>query len=154
MADQGHSGTPQAERHPLRHGLGFLASGAAAFIVDAAVLALLTSVGGVHPIAARLVAISLAMVTGWLMHRRLTFAVRVPPNVAEFLRYAGVAWVAAAVNYGTFVLIVLEHPGIEPLVALVLSSIVAAIFAYLGMRFAAFRHRHDAQRQDEGGGTP
>ena len=56
MADQGHSGTPQAERHPLRHGLGFLASGAAAFIVDAAVLALLTSVGGVHPIAARLVA--------------------------------------------------------------------------------------------------
>ena len=82
MADQGHSGMPQAERHPLRHGLGFLASGAAAFIVDAAVLALLTSVGGVHPIAARLVAISLAMVTGWLMHRRLTFAVRVPPNVA------------------------------------------------------------------------
>jgi putative flippase GtrA len=154
MADQGHSGTPQAERHPLRHGLGFLASGAAAFIVDAAVLALLTSVGGVHPIAARLVAISLAMVTGWLMHRRLTFAVRVPPNVAEFLRYAGVAWVAAAVNYGTFVLIVLERPGIEPLVALVLSSIVAAIFAYLGMRFAAFRHRHGTPRQDEGGGTP
>jgi putative flippase GtrA len=78
------------------------------------------------------------------MHRRLTFAVPVPPSVAEFLRYAGVAWVAAAVNYAVFVLIVLGRPGTEPLAALVVSSIVAAIFAYLGMRFAAFRHRRGA----------
>jgi putative flippase GtrA len=137
---------PGTERHPLRHGLGFLTSGAAAFTVDAAVLGLLTSVAGVHPIVARLAAISLAMVTGWLMHRRLTFAVPVPPTVPEFLRYAGVAWMAAAVNYGAFVLIVLERPSFEPLVALVLSSIVAAIFAYLGMRFAAFRQRHSTPK--------
>lgn len=137
---------PGAERHPLRHGLGFMASGAAAFTVDAAVLALLTSVAGIHPIVARLAAISLAVVTGWLMHRTLTFAVPVPPSVAEFLRFAGVAWVAAAVNYSTFVLIVLARPGIEPLVALVLSSIIAAIFAYLGMRFAAFRHHRGTPR--------
>ena len=65
------------------------------------------------------------------------------PSVGEFLRYAGVAWAAAAVNYGLFVLIVLAFPAIEPLVALVISSAVAMVFAYLGMRFAAFRQRGD-----------
>ena len=63
--------------------------------------------------------------------------------MSEFLRYAGVAWTAAVVNYGLFVLIVLAYPAIEPLVALVISSAVAMVFAYLGMRFAAFCQRRD-----------
>jgi putative flippase GtrA len=49
--------------------------------------------------------------------------------------------VAAAVNYGVFVLIVLARPTTQPLAALVVSSAAAMIFAYLGMRFATFR-RH------------
>ena len=128
-------------RHPLRQGLGFLVSGGAAFAIDALVLGLLTTLLGFNPIPARLVAISLAMVGGWLMHRTLTFAVSTPPSVAEFLRYAGVAWTAAALNYALFVLILLARPGTEPLLALVVASVAAMVFAYLGMRFAAFRKR-------------
>jgi putative flippase GtrA len=128
-------------QHPVRHGLAFAVSGATAFTVDAVVLALLTYVAGIHPIAARPVAISLAMVAGWLMHRTYTFAVPAPPSLLEFLRYAGVAWSAAAVNYGVFVAVVLAFPDVEPLVALVVSSSVAMVFSYLGMRFAAFRQR-------------
>ena len=41
--------------------------------------------------------------------------------------------------YGVFVAIVIARPSIEPLYALVASSLVAMVFAYLGMRFAAFR---------------
>ena len=141
----GNRSAPGAQ-HPVRHGLGFLVSGAAAFTVDALVLKLLTLVLGLHPIVARLAAIALAMVAGWLMHRTFTFRVAARPSLREFLRYAGVAWTAAAVNYGVFVLVVLAHPAIEPLVALVVSSAVAMIFAYLGMRFAAFRHRGDGPR--------
>ncbi len=137
---EGNKSAPGAQ-HPVRHGLAFLVSGATAFIVDALVLKLLTSVLGLHPIVARLAAIALAMVAGWLMHRTFTFRVADPPSLPEFLRYAGVAWTAAAVNYGLFVLIVLAYPAIEPLVALVISSVVAMVFAYLGLRFAAFRHR-------------
>jgi putative flippase GtrA len=137
---EGNKSAPGAQ-HPVRHGLAFLISGGTAFIVDALVLKLLTSVLGLHPIAARLAAIALAMVAGWLMHRTFTFRVTARPSLPEFLRYAGVAWTAAAVNYGLFVLIVLAYPAIEPLVALVISSVVAMVFAYLGMRFAAFRHR-------------
>jgi putative flippase GtrA len=62
-----------------------------------------------------------------------------PPSVAEFLRYAGVAWAAAAVNYALFVAILLVRSETAPLVALVISSVAAMVFAYLGMRFAAFR---------------
>ena len=134
-------GLAPGDQQPVRHGLAFLISGAAAFAVDALVLKLLTLVLGLHPIPARLVAISLAMVAGWLMHRTFTFKVAARPSLPEFLRYAGVAWAAAAVNYGLFVLIVLAFPAIEPLLALVISSAVAMVFAYLGMRFAAFRQR-------------
>jgi putative flippase GtrA len=144
MADAPDRSAPGGQ-HPLRHGLGFVVSGGTAFVVDAVVLALLTVVLGVHPIAARLVAISLAMVAGWLMHRTFTFAVPTPPSRAEFARYAGVAWTASALNYAVFVLILLARPGTEPLVALVASATAATIFSYLGMRFGAFR------RQDGGG---
>jgi putative flippase GtrA len=126
-------------QNPVRHGLAFLVSGGTAFLVDALVLSLLTAVVGLHPILARVAAIALAMVAGWLMHRTFTFRVRARPSLPEFLRYAGVAWTAAAVNYGVFVLIVLAYAGIEPLVALVISSAAAMAFAYIGMRFAAFR---------------
>lgn len=140
MAGKG-SGAAPGGQHPLRHGLAFLVSGGVAFAVDALVLELLTRGAGVPPILARLAAIALAMVAGWLMHRTFTFLVEAPPSVAEFLRYAGVAWSAAAINYGVFVLIVLVWPAVAPLAALVLSSAVAMLFSYLGMRFAAFR-RH------------
>src|SRR2546423_14654046 len=106
-------------QHPVRHGLGFLVSGGTAFAVDAIVLQLLTAALGLHPIPARLAAISLAMVAGWLMHRTFTFAVPTPPSAIEFLRYAGVAWPAATVNYGVFVAIVLARPGPQPPPALV-----------------------------------
>jgi putative flippase GtrA len=124
---------------PIRHGLGFLISGGIAFAVDALILKLLTGALGVGPIAARLGSISIAMVAGWLAHRRLTFAVSAKPSLPEFLRYAGVAWTAAALNYGLFVLILLLRPRTDPLVALVISSLGAMAFAYIGMRFAAFR---------------
>jgi putative flippase GtrA len=140
MAAEGNGAAPGG-RHPLRHGLAFLVSGGVAFAVDALVLELLTRGVGVPPIVARLAAIALAMVAGWLMHRTFTFVVEAPPSVAEFLRYAGVAWSAAAINYGVFVLVVLAWPAVAPLAALVISSLAAMLFSYLGMRFAAFR-RH------------
>ena len=128
-------------QNPVRHGLAFLVSGGTAFLVDALVLSLLTAVVGLHPILARVAAIALAMVAGWLMHRTFTFRVRARPSLPEFLRYAGVAWSASAINYGVFVLVLLAWPAVAPLAALVISSAVAMTFSYVGMRFAAFR-RH------------
>jgi len=145
MAERGRTWTP-AGQHPVRHGLAFLLSGGTAFAVDATVLELLTALLGMPAILARLAAIALAMVAGWLMHRTFTFAVASPPNVAEFVRYAGVAWTAAAANYAVFVLVLMARPSTHPLLALVASSAVAMVLAYLGMRFAAFRRPRPPQR--------
>ena len=126
-------------QHPLQHGLAFLLSGCLAFTIDASITKTLIALAGMHPIPARLIAISIAMFVGWLAHRRFTFRLTTPPSFAEFLRYAALQWSVAAINYGIFVVIVLVRPTIEPLVAVFISSLVAMVFSYLGMRFAAFR---------------
>ena len=113
---------------------------ASAFIVDALVLTLLTAVLGIHPILARIVAIALAMVAGWLMHRTFTFACA---GAAERCRVPALC--RRGVDGGRHQLRRVRAdraglcPAIEPLVALVVSSAVAMAFSYLGMRFAAFR---------------
>jgi putative flippase GtrA len=141
------SGMIPGDQHPLRHGLAFLIGGGISFGVDAVILQLLTYFVGLHPFVARLASISVAMVSGWLCHRTFTFALTTPPTVAEFFRYAAVGWLVSAINYGLFVAILLVRPQTEALVALVASSLVAMVFAYFGMRYAAFR-------VDGGGGAP
>lgn len=133
-------------QHPVRHGLAFLLSGSLAFVIDAVILKLLTAGFGLHPILARFFSICIAMTVGWRAHRRFTFRLTTPPTLAEFARYAAVQWTVAAINYGIFVLIVLAWPALEPLVALFVSSAIAMVFSYLGMRFAAFRRAGGTHR--------
>jgi putative flippase GtrA len=128
-------------RSPTRHWGGFLVSGAIAFSTDAAILETTTRLLHWHPLLARLVAISLAMIAGWLAHRTLTFALRSRPTAMEFARYAAAAWSAAAINYALFATILLLRPGTWPLVALFIASGAAAVFSYLAMRFGVFRGR-------------
>lgn len=125
----------------VRHGGGFLASGLIALSVDAVVLLVLTRQAGLDPFSARLIAIALAMVAGWLSHRRLTFNVATPPTLAEFGRYAAVAWTAAALNYAVYATILIVRHDVAPLLAMVGATVVAMGFSYLGMRFGVFRHR-------------
>lgn len=128
-------------RSPVRHWAGFLASGVIAFAVDAGVLTLLTRGFEADPFVARLAAIAVAMVAGWLAHRRLTFAVSAPPSVAEFVTYATLAWSVAALNYAVYAAVLLLVAGTDPVVALVVSSLAAMTASYLGMRLGVFRKR-------------
>lgn len=123
----------------LRHGAGFAISGGIAFTTDAIILELLTRFAGMPPLIARLIAIACAMVAGWRAHRRLTFGLPTKPTMQEFMGYAAVAWTSAGINYATFAAILFYRPQTYPLVALVGASLVAMTFAYLGMRFGAFR---------------
>jgi putative flippase GtrA len=138
MRSKWSTAAPGAQ-HPLQHALGFLFSGGLAFCVDAGVLELLVTGFGVHKLEARVVSLSLAHVAGWLSHRRFTFRLTTPPTWAEFVRYAGVQYVIALLNYAIYATIVLLKPDIKPLYALVASSGVAMFFSYFGIRFGAFR---------------
>jgi putative flippase GtrA len=144
MTKKWSTAAPGAQ-HPVRHGLGFLLSGSIAFSVDAGVLELLVTGFGVHKLTARIVSISFAHVAGWLAHRRFTFRLSTPPTWREFLRYAGVQYTVALLNYGIYALIVLLKPDIKPFYALVASSGVAMFFSYFGIRFGAFRDGRRSQ---------
>lgn len=137
--------TPRPMHRDPRHWAGFAASGGLAFLTDAAVLKLLTWVFGVNPFLARFVAIWVAMVVGWQSHRRLTFSVRHGSSMREFTSYAAVAWVSAGVNYTIFSAVLLLRPGTEPLLALVIASVVAMTASYVGMRFGVFRTNRGAR---------
>lgn len=124
-----------------RHGLGFLASGLLAFAVDAAVLEIGVRLLGANPLIARVAAISVAMLVGWLAHRRWTFAILSKPTIAEFLRYAIAGWLAAFINYCLFALQLFYMPTAQRLVVLSIASAGSMIFSYIAMRYSVFK-RH------------
>ncbi len=94
---------PRADTRSLRHWGGFVFSGGVAFLIDAGITTGLVRFARLDPYSARFIAILIAMVAAWLMHRRITFDVAGPPSVKEFLRFAAVAWTANALNYGIYV---------------------------------------------------
>lgn len=141
MADDEANATAPAPRPAIHHWAGFLVSGLIALSVDATIMEAGIRLFGLHPLVARLLGISCAMVAGWLAHRSLTFMLRSRPTFPEFARYAAVAWTTQAINYGAFASILIMQPALPPLAALLLASIVATIFAYIGMRYGAFRGR-------------
>ena len=123
----------------LRHWGGFLFSGGTAALVDAGITTGLVHWVGLDPFSARVAGILVAMVAAWLLHRQITFAVTSPPSWREFARFAAVAWSANALNYAIYAAILLARPATLPVVALVISTGIAAIFSYVGFRLGVFR---------------
>ncbi len=134
-----HAHAPQTSG--LAHWLGFLGSGVASFLIDGGVLKLLTHVFDAPVLPARVASIAVAMSVGWMLHRTFTFRITARPTLTEFVRFIGVAWSTAVVNYLMFAAILYLRPSIEPLIAVFLSGLVAMVLSYLGLRFGAFRGR-------------
>lgn len=128
-----------AELRSLRHWGGFLFSGGTAFLIDAGMTFLLVHVAGLDRFLARAIAIGIAMVAAWLLHRRVTFNVSAPHSLAEFLRFSTVALAANALNFAIYSLLLIVFPAIHYLIALVIATGVATIFSYAGFRFGVFR---------------
>jgi putative flippase GtrA len=127
------------DHRSFRHWGGFLFSGGTAFIIDAALTTGLIRFASFNPFGARLIAILVAMVAAWLLHRRITFNVRSAPNRREFGRFAAVAWSANALNYVAYAAILLVRPATFAFLALLASTILATFFSYAGFRLGVFR---------------
>lgn len=133
---------------PMRHYGGFVLAGVLALTTDGLVLEALARAGW-HPLAARPLAIAVAMVVSWLVNRRITFAMPGPPTLREYARFAAVSWSAQAVNYLVFGAILIGRPATPVLLALVLASLVAMFVSYFGFRHAVFSHLALAPWEDE-----
>ncbi len=123
----------------LRHFGGFVAAGLAALATDSISLHLLTTYLGMSPFVARPIGILFAMVASWAINRRVAFAVVAPPSWAEFGRFAAASVVAVAANYLVFAAILLAFPATNPVLAVIIASMLSMFVSYTGFRFGAFR---------------
>jgi putative flippase GtrA len=128
-----------ANTRSLRHWGGFLVSGLAAAAIDALITSGLVHSAGLDPFSARIAGILVAMMAAWLLHRRLTFAMKSPPTWREFVRFAAVAWSANLLNYVIYSAILILRPATLPVIAIVIATAIAAVFSYLGFRLGVFR---------------
>ena len=129
-----------ALRQKLERLVRFGISGVLAVSTDVLVTSLLTRYLDMNPLYARIAAIALATVVGWLAHRRITFSVAGRPTWNEFARYVGVAWLSIVTNYSVFAVLV-SFTETTAEIAIVLSSLVAMFVAFFGMKFLVFRAR-------------
>jgi putative flippase GtrA len=107
---------------------GFVVVGATGFSIDAVLLHWLLDMGTSQYLA-RIFSIACAMTVTWLLNRQFSFGKSAQGPAAEFARYAFVAFVAAAVNYGVYAALV---GSISPFLAMVAGSVVAMSLSFLG----------------------
>jgi putative flippase GtrA len=128
-----------ADTRSFRHWGGFIVSGLTAAAIDALITSGLVHDFGIDPFSSRIAGILVAMVAAWLLHRRLTFAMRSTPTWREFVRFATVAWGANLLNYVIYSAILIARPATLPVIAIVIATLIAAVFSYLGFRLGVFR---------------
>jgi putative flippase GtrA len=112
--------------------LRFLLVGGTGFAVDALTLALLNGGLGMDPFSARVLSMCAATVVTWRCNRAYTFGASKRRQSAEGARYAAVAALACAVNYGVYALLLVAWPRVTPLGAVVVATGVAVGVSYLG----------------------
>jgi len=115
----------------FRRFASFILVGSLGFVVDAAVLSLLVHVWGWGPYSARALSFVPAVTATWYCNRRWVFSGTKDP-AREYGAYFGAQVVGAAVNLGTYVLVLAAFPVVArfPLLPLAVGSAVALVFNY------------------------
>ncbi len=116
----------------LKRYFWFAISGGAGLLVDAGVLQLLLAVTSAGPFLARILSISAAMATTWLINRTFTFDRSGRHVASEGARYVTIAASAAVFNYAVYSACLLAFPHLWPVLAVCISSAAAMFFSYLG----------------------
>lgn len=124
----------------------FALVGAAGFVVDAGVLALMMPLAG--PWWGRILSFAAAVLATWLLNRNFTFRDRQSglSPWREFARYAAAMLGGGAVNYLVYGAIIanLGADDLRPYAAVALGSISGMAVNLLLARFAVFRHAVDS----------
>jgi len=134
----------QAQRLPLLDSFGrFAAIGIVGFLIDAGVLSALVLGAGWQALPARLVSITLAITTTWLINRRVTFASRTVPFHVEYAGYFLIQLAGVCLNVGVFLAILRMWPQLArmPVVAQAAGSVTALFFNFFVTRKTLYSTR-------------
>ncbi|MCF1435773.1 GtrA family protein [Agrobacterium vitis] len=117
----------------------FALVGSTGFAVDAGLLWLLLSYSALGPLAARALAILVALLVTWRLNRAFTFGASRRSLPVEGFRYGSVGVVSALVNYGLYAGLLIVIPALNPFAALVFASLAAMAFSFFGYSRFVFR---------------
>jgi putative flippase GtrA len=113
--------------------------GGLGFLLDACItLALIGR--GIDPFTARIIAIALAMMVNWRLHRSVTFGASDTSQATEGIRYFTVALLAAALNYAIYVALLLFVPFVSPLMAIIIAIGTVTALTFVGYRNLVFKN--------------
>jgi putative flippase GtrA len=115
--------------------------GSTGFVIDAGVLGLLHYHAGWEVMPSRLTSFAIAVTATWVLNRLVTF-----PNsrsqrlLAEWFRYTVVNVIGGGLNLAVFAGLIHWTRGMvaEPMIAIVISSLVALAFTYTANRSLVF----------------
>ena len=110
----------------------FLLAGGTGFAIDAGLTHLLIAATPIGPFAARIPAITAAMAATWFLNRSLTFGRSSSSLAAEGFRYWAVGVTAAILNYALYSLLIHRLPEVQPVAAIVFSSLAAMGYSFFG----------------------
>lgn len=118
----------------------FLVVGAIGFMVDASILHAMLHLLG--PLKARLISFLCAVSVTWFLNRQFTFKSKARWH-KEWLRYTLATGVGAIINLGSYSYLVLHVNTFysRPLLALIISSLLAMGFNYFISTFIVFDNR-------------
>lgn len=123
----------------------FVVAGSLAFLVDAAVLALLRNSLGVY--GARVVSFWLAATLTWLINRRLSFAGRRPSGsvIREYLQYLALMLGGGSVNLAVYSTLAWQFAHTPLLLTLYVAAgtLAGMCVNYLGMSRFLYRDRSE-----------
>jgi len=118
-------------RSPFGRFASFAAVGAAGFVVDAAILSALVHVGGWHHYTARALSFATAVTVTWYFNRHWVFS-PTSDRRREYGTYFGFQALGAAINLGTYALVIAALPSLAryPVLPLAAGAALALLFNY------------------------
>jgi putative flippase GtrA len=131
----------------LREFLSFAAVGVLAFIVDAGVLSLAVWSGS-GPHFGRVLSYLCAVTVSWECNRRFTFsATRTRASLSSWARFAVAQLGGAAVNLGTYFLLIELSPTVarNPVIGVAAGSVAGLAINFTSARLVVFRGKPASQ---------
>jgi putative flippase GtrA len=126
--------------------LRFCAVGTVGFVVDAGLLYALMRGAGADPYSGRVASFLVAASVTWALNRSFTFRAVAGTRAnlrRQWSEYVTLTAVGAGINYGVYVLCLLNSPSMRavPTLAVAVGAVVALAFNYLASKYLVFDRR-------------